>query len=268
MQKEHVVVPTLEPDGSLGALERMADACVVQAGASRRIETELPFFRLVHGDGDDVRNLPAGLAAPFGIDAAMPKDHAMAYRYIHQAEILRGFHAFDDDELRDICRSWRLLPQYAEPAVMHWDDSVNTVEKLQLQAKIGQAWTMLERKVWARAGKEFETAARACYSRYRMGWMRALHGLLRVAFGSGALTEARPVLVELMKWQPNAPPDPNWEEIYYLAAQIAVSLDDRAEALRCYGRILKSSPNHPLILQELEAVIGTWRSPPEPAPEI
>jgi hypothetical protein len=63
--KDFVFVPTLQPDGSLGIAERdFANACVIQTGAWRECMTDLPVIRIMHGDGNDSKNLPDDFDLP------------------------------------------------------------------------------------------------------------------------------------------------------------------------------------------------------------
>lgn len=63
--KDLVFVPTLQPDGTLGLADRdFANACVIQTGAWRECMTELPVIRIMHGDGNDSKNLPDDFNLP------------------------------------------------------------------------------------------------------------------------------------------------------------------------------------------------------------
>src|SRR5262249_31772761 len=80
-------VPTLRPDGTLGPIDRqVTNACVLQTGAWRECVTDLPVIRIMHGDGQDSKNLPDDFDLPWR--SCLTTNQANSIRYIAKATTL------------------------------------------------------------------------------------------------------------------------------------------------------------------------------------
>lgn len=250
LNKEVVFSPTLNRNGSLDqAVQNQGNACVIQTGAWRECHTELPVIRMMHGDGADMKNIPADLVLPGNLHAETDIRRANAVRYIMEPRAAAIIRHLDHSDFSLFARTW---PNFTNESITDnppWVGRCGEAERAQLWRGCAAGWMQYGSEDFAAARANFAAARSEAGHKDGLLWANASRGLLLSLFRLNLSEAACGVGRELLEWAPSQT-TANWQEVYYAIANCEVAEGNRERAIALFDMILSVNPEHKHVLAQ------------------
>ena len=240
--KSFTLLPALQPDGTIGSIERqITNGCVLQTGPWRECVTDLPVIRIMHGDGEDLKNLPDDFDLPWTSCIATVEE-ANSLRYITDPATLEMFREAPEDAFTRIAGAPIWFGREELTPWPPWEDTLDAMAAGLVQ-RCAIAWGLFERGLYDEARAHFELARGRAEQRHGVAWVCASHGLLLCLCKRDLVREASQVAFQMLPW---APPQitPRWQDIYVLAAHAELALGRFQTAIAFLDWVLDVNPDH------------------------
>jgi len=235
-------VPTLQPDGTIGPIEReITNGCVLQTGPWRECVTDLPVIQIMHAEDERPKNLPDDFDLPWS-SCMTTVDEANLLRYITDPAILESLREAPEDAFARIAGAAIWLGREELTPWPPWEDTLDAMAAGLVQ-RCAIGWGLFERGLYDEARAHFELARGRAEQRHGLAWVCASHGLLLCLSKRDSMREASQVAFQMLPW---APPQItlHWQDIYVLAAHAELALGRFQTAIAFLDWVLDVNPDH------------------------